>query len=334
MSQSPSSSPSFATVLILIKNPGKIFEDVLSSALAQKTTFPFDVLLIDSGSTDGTIEKIKNHNASHVRLIEIPPQDFGHGKTRNYGISLCNSKYVALLTHDAIPANENWLQSLVDVAESDPDIAGVFGRHIAHKNANYFTRRELNLHFQGFQKDPIVMLDDSARYQADVGYRQYLHFFSDNNSLVNKSVWGKIPYPDVNFAEDQIWAKKIIEAGYKKAYSHDGVVHHSHDYKLVERLQRSFDESAAFARYFDYNLLPSLKAFLRVWIGVTISELSDIKKEKSILKNFKDFCRQPFYNFMKFLGLYLGSHKAYLSQSLQDKLSYDKKLFAGTRRGK
>ena len=63
----------------------------------------------------------------------------------------------------------------------------------------------------------MVWLDDKARYDRDEPYRQRLHFFSDNNALVRRSVWEQIPYPDVDFAEDQIWAQQIIEAGWKRA---------------------------------------------------------------------------------------------------------------------
>ncbi|MCC4854074.1 glycosyltransferase, partial [Vibrio lentus] len=146
-------------------------------------------------------------------------EDFGHGKTRNYGVSISNAKYCVLLTHDATPFNEDWLAEAVSIAERDDDIAGVFGRHVAYDHANFFTKRELKLHFDGFIGHEVVQLEDKVRYKSELGYKQFLHFFSDNNALIRRSVWEKIPYPDVNFSEDQLWAKAIIEAGYKKAYA-------------------------------------------------------------------------------------------------------------------
>lgn len=321
------------SIIIPIKNPGSVFKRVLDSVLNQKTNFDYEVIIIDSGSTDNTLEMVKKLDNEHVRLVEIEPEDFGHGKTRNYGVSLSSAKYCVLLTHDATPYNEEWLSEAVALAESDEDIAGVFGRHIAYEHANYFTERELNLHFDGFIGNEVVHLDDEERYQSELGYKQFLHFFSDNNALIRRSVWKKIPYPDVNFAEDQLWAKSIIESGYKKAFSNKSIVFHSHDYSLVERLQRSFDESNAFHRLFGYDIMPGLTTMFKIWIGVTKSELSDAIKSNSWKSNKRVVLRQPIYNFMKFFGMYLGVHNKLLSRSLVEKLSYDKKLYKGLRKG-
>jgi len=67
-------------------------------------------------------------------------------------------------------------------------------------------------------------------------------------------VWEHYPYPEVDFSEDQAWARVIIEAGFKKAYSSDAAVYHSHNYGLWERFQRSFDESMALDDLFHYDL--------------------------------------------------------------------------------
>ncbi|MGL5109298.1 MAG: glycosyltransferase family A protein [Vibrio ordalii] len=322
------------SIIIPIKNPGSIFERVFESVVTQIVDFEYDVIIVDSGSTDGSIDFIKSYDGNvKVNLLKIQPSEFGHGKTRNYAISHSNSKYCAILTHDATPFNQYWLYEAVSLAESDDDIAGVFGRHIAYENANYFTKRELRLHFDGFIGNEIVKLDDELRYQNETGYKQFLHFFSDNNALIRRSIWQKIPYPDVDFAEDQLWAKSIIEAGYKKAYADNAIVFHSHDYNLIERLQRSFDESNAFYRLFGYDIMPNIITMIKVWIGITRTELIDAIKSKQEEVNFFPLARQPIYNFMKYFGMYLGVHNKLISTRLLEKLSYDKKLYKGLRKG-
>jgi rhamnosyltransferase len=65
------------------------------------------VRVIDSGSTDGTVDIIKGY--SSVRLIEISAREFGHSKTRNFAIANTKRDYIAMLTQDALPANRFWL---------------------------------------------------------------------------------------------------------------------------------------------------------------------------------------------------------------------------------
>jgi rhamnosyltransferase len=317
------------TVVILTKNPGSIFRRVLDSVRAQKTTFDFDVLVVDSGSVDGTLEYLASLNDQRLRTLSIRPEDFGHGKTRNWAVEKSTGEYVAMLTHDATPASEQWLEELLAVAERHPKIAGVFGRHIAYESANPFTAYELDLHFQGFQNSEVYSLEDPERYKREQGYRQFLHFFSDNNSLIRRSVWRDIPYPDVNFAEDQIWAKKIIEAGWQKGYAHKAVVMHSHDYTLWERLQRSFDESYAFLCLFGYRNTGSWKSVVKTWLGLCRRDLKFAVKNSVAIRFPIATLRMPVDNLMRVLGGFLGAKGDRLNPKIQGFLSRDRRVALG-----
>ncbi|GAA0832988.1 glycosyltransferase family 2 protein [Cupriavidus pauculus] len=315
------------TVLIPTKNGGAIFAKVLEHVVAQHTPWPFEVLVIDSGSSDNTIDICRRY--PEVRLHTIPSNEFGHGRTRNLGVSMARSEFVALITQDALPLNEHWLAAMVAAIEPDPAIAGVFGRHIAYPDANPFTTHELELHFAGFDAWQVVQMDDPERYTRDQGYRQVLHFFSDNNAVIRRSVWEKLPYPDVDFAEDQIWAQKIIEAGYKKAYARDAVVVHSHNYELFERLQRSFDEAYAFRRLFGYVLCPSPWALVSSWAALTRRDLAYARRSRLLGTQTKAVLMAPFDNFMRLAGHYLGARGDRLPGRLRQRLSRDKRLMLG-----
>jgi len=313
------------SVVVPTKNAGLLFEAVLKQVLLQETNWPFEVLVIDSGSSDGTLEIVRKHPSA--RLIEIPPSDFGHGKTRNFAIANSSGEFIAMITQDALPINKNWLAEMVLAIEQDANIAGVFGRHIAHSDASIFTENELERHFAGFLSRPIVELDDPIRYEHDQGYRQLLYFFSDNNALIRRAVWEKIPYPEVDFAEDQAWARLIIEAGYSKAYAHNAVVAHSHNYGFIERLQRSFDEGYALQRIFGYGGELSFLSALKSFLAITLRDIAIALKARNIKKiNLMSLIRMPFDNLMRMLGAFLGAHAKSMPQSLRIYLSRDKKL--------
>jgi hypothetical protein len=159
-----------------------------------------------------------------------------------------------------MPADEAWLSNLVAMLDHFPDVAGAFGKHLAWPTASAFARRDIDAHFAQFSaKRPLrVHRDlDRTRYAGgDESWHQFLHYYSDNNSCLRKSVWQDIPYRDVEYGEDQLFARDVIAAGYAKAYAPSASVFHSHDYDAEETLARSETEARFFHEHFGYILVP------------------------------------------------------------------------------
>lgn len=244
-----------ASVLIPVKNGGALLGEVLDAVLAQQAPWPFEVIVMDSGSTDDSVERARSRG---VRVESVTPADFGHGRTRNALAALSGGDFLVFITQDAKPAHDRWLANLVAGCDAEPDVAGAFGPHLAYPDARLVTQRELAQHFAGFGTAlSVVRMDDADRFATDPGYRQYLHFFSNNNSCLRRSVWQQLPFPDVMFAEDQTWALRAIEAGHGKAFVPEAAVYHSHDFGVWETLQRNFDEARSFQMYFGYRLQDS-----------------------------------------------------------------------------
>jgi len=120
------------SIIIPTKDGATHLEKVLEMIYAQAHEQPFEVIVIDSGSTDGTLDIVKRYPA---RLVEIRPEDFGHGKTRNLGAELAEGKYLVFVTQDAIPATNRWLYSLLRNLEL-PEVAGVYGRQVPMEDTN------------------------------------------------------------------------------------------------------------------------------------------------------------------------------------------------------
>ena len=114
------------SIIIPTKNGGELFKKALRMIFAQK--YPpgeFEVIVIDSGSKDQTVDLANIYDA---RIINIKPEDFGHGKTRNLGAKLAKGKYLVFTTQDAVPVTENWLFNLVRNLEA-PQVAELFRIH-------------------------------------------------------------------------------------------------------------------------------------------------------------------------------------------------------------
>jgi len=244
------------TVVIPTYNGGSLFEKVLQRLSTQSLPWSYEVLIIDSGSTDGTVEAVKTF--PQFRLHQIDKKDFGHGKTRNLGAAMAKGKYVAFLTQDALPINDTWLYDTVILLECYPQVAGVFGKHLAYPDASEYTKRDLHNHFAKYDDLPLLFnkqLKPGDYGLDEVSLQRILHFYSDNNSCFRKSVWQEFPYPDVVYGEDQLWAKHIINRGYSTAYAKNAVVYHSHDYDEQETFERSRVEAHFFNQYFGYKMI-------------------------------------------------------------------------------
>ena len=221
------------TVAIPVRNGGVLLGEVLESLRAQRLDRQVDVLVADSGSTDGSAQLARRHGAE---VIDVPAGEFSHGGTRNMLIRRASGSHVALLTQDAVPAHDGWLARLLEGFELAADVGLVFGRYRARPDASVMIRRELDSWFDSLTPE-VRGLPDLA--EGD-GTRSL--FFTDANGCVARAAWEQVPFREVPYAEDQLLARDMLAAGYAKVYCPDAAVIHSHDYSPLDQLRRSFDE--------------------------------------------------------------------------------------------
>lgn len=311
------------SVVIPTKNAGQLLERVLNRVFQQKTEYSYEVICVDSGSEDGTLDIIRKYPC---RLFEIPALEFGHGKTRNYGAAKGTGTFIVFLTQDALPASNTWLQNLIDAMKLDDKIAGGFGIHLPYPDCNIFDKRDLKAHFDNFgQENTIYWLDDKERYETEEAYLHKLAFFSDNNACLRRTVWGKYPYPDVDFAEDQIWMRKMIELGYKKVYCPYAPVYHSHNFPLREYYGRYFDEYKGLNRIHGYLIADS-------WFQLPYRFLRHVLSDLRYIRSLPMKKRRKIYwlmysvgrNYCRYYAGYKGGKYDTFSPRRQERL--DKKV--------
>lgn len=106
-----------ASVVIPVKNRVNTISDAVKSVLSQKTSFKFNLIVVDNYSTDGTSESINTIAATDDRLIHIIPErkDLGIGGCWNEAVHspLCG-KFAVQLDSDDMYSDENTLQKIVD----------------------------------------------------------------------------------------------------------------------------------------------------------------------------------------------------------------------------
>lgn len=289
------------SVLLLTKNAGRRFEDVLAAVFAQRGV-DFEVLAMDSGSTDGTLELLGRHR---VEVHRIPSGAFSHGGTRNRIAALARGSLLAFLTQDARPVGTSWLASLKAAVE-DPRVAGATGRQIPRPGI-----RDAERYFQSYLYPPAprrMVLKSGQRYRvADF-------FFSNANSIVRKSVWREVPFPEhVVMSEDQWWAREVLKRGYELAYAPDAAVEHSHDHGPVALFKRNFDSGASLRGLDESSALEWAARFVN-YVDGEFRFLSGLGRPQAIPAALG---RELF----RFSGLVAGAHAELLPRRARARLS-------------
>ncbi|WP_115080858.1 rhamnan synthesis F family protein [Synechococcus sp. N32] len=292
------------TVVIPVYNGGTMLKTVVESCLEQDIDQEFEVLLIDSASSDGCLDGLPQDE--RLRVHRIRKEDFGHGRTRNLGAELARGEYVAFITQDAIPANRMWLMNLIAPLQKDPAVAGVFGCHIAHSDHGQLTAHDLDQHFNRWifrsHRQPIEL--DIDRQTSDGDVSNHERFYSDNNSCLRKSIWQFLPLPDVVYGEDQLWAREILRRGYKKAYAPTAVVRHSHEYTFRETALRANTEWHFYKKMLREKLPSSKQEVLQM---VEISCANDVKAKQLYPSiSDEDLIRRRKLHFARACGYYLA----------------------------
>jgi rhamnosyltransferase len=227
------------SIVILTLNAGPRFGRVLDAIDAQRFHGSVETLVLDSGSTDGTLELATRHD--RVRLHAVG--NFGHGRTRNEGARLATGRFVVYLTQDALPLGDRWLADLLAPFE-DPKVAATYSRQVPYANATPMERFFLSKRF------PDVRIVRPERRRHRLGL--YMVFFSNVSSAIRRDVLLKHPFDDnLIMSEDQQFARDVIRAGWRTVYEPASVVRHSHRYTLWQVFTRYFDSLYSLEEIFD-----------------------------------------------------------------------------------
>jgi rhamnosyltransferase len=302
------------SIVILTKNAAAFLPETLPAIFNQEVDFEYEVLAVDSGSRDGSLEMLSRYP---VRLVQIPPESFNHGETRNLGARSANpdSKYVVFLSHDALPANPHWLQCLVEPLIDDPEVAGAFSRHTPRPGASASVVRQLVQLTQsgGSQRLVKQMPPSEEEFQAK---KFYYVFFSNTSSVLRKSVWEKWPFPKADFAEDATWAEQVLRAGYKIVFEPDSVIIHSHNYSLVEQFRQNVDHAYAMNQLFHPDFYRNNRVWFNLFTGLPLQVWQDCRFVmsdsyfKQVLLNIKIITclTSPAWHFATMSGSWFGAH--------------------------
>jgi glycosyltransferase involved in cell wall biosynthesis len=216
---------STVSVVIPVKD-GERYLGELLEALAREEVD--EALVIDSGSSDRSREIAR---VAEVELIEIAPEEFGHGRTRNLGAERTSGDLICFLTQDATPC-PGWLAAYREAFALSERVGAAYGPHLPRADTSPMIARELGQFFAGFSPDGRPVVQGSGDPS----------FLSNVNACYARGCWEEIRFREVAYSEDQAFGAEMLEAGWGKVYHPGAAVLHAHDYGILEFMRRYFDE--------------------------------------------------------------------------------------------
>jgi glycosyltransferase involved in cell wall biosynthesis len=208
-------------VVIRAKNEARFIGETLAAIFDSAALAPRHVVVVDSGSTDGTQAIVQSFPTT---LIQIKPEEFSYGYALNLGVANVDSEIIATLSAHSLPAGPDWLRNLIQPF-SRPRVAGVYGRQLPRSNATLFELAGMRL--TGVLSESPKLLDRRP-------------LFSNANGAFRRSLWLEHPFDErVGGAEDIAWVRTMQESGYLIAYEPSAAVYHSHGEPPWRHLRRA-----------------------------------------------------------------------------------------------
>jgi rhamnosyltransferase len=292
-------------IIILTRNAINTIDQQLSILMNQSMVQPDSILILDSDSTDGTIEQVKKFNCKyHI----IKSEEFNHGATRQLATQLVDADFYIFMTQDALPANNDAIKNLM-AAFDNPKVGCAYGRQLPNKNANV-----LATHARLFNY-PAKSLVKSYSDRAILGIKTC--FNSDSFAAYRKTALTEIGgFPlNVIVGEDVYAAAKMLQQGWLVAYQAEALVFHSHNYSVLQEFKRYFDIGVSHTM--NYWIIESFSNPRSEGMKYVKSELSFCLQQHAYFA----FIRSIIMIFAKYLGYNLGKRYLILPNWLRKQVS-------------
>ncbi|MBL8901313.1 MAG: glycosyltransferase family 2 protein [Planctomycetes bacterium] len=265
-----------ASIVIPTLNGGPLFAQGLRSLFGQKPGFDFEVIVIDSGSKDGTLEELARHP---VRLLHTAKKDFNHGLTRTQAAGVATGEFLVFLTQDAEPTGPLWLANLLRPFE-DPAVAGTYARVLPRPDASPLVERKVMQDLVYGTERLVKRIDDRAAWdRAHPFERRMQGHFNNVCSAIRASVFKELPFRKIDFGEDLDWGLRALEAGHAIVFEPTAEVWHSHPTRLREDYARYRADAKLMLDLLGFVNRSSWKAAVRAAGGEVLKDWEFLRRK-------------------------------------------------------
>jgi rhamnosyltransferase len=254
----------------------------LLNGIMQQTVKDIEIILVDSGSTDGTLSIASSYP---TKILSIRPAEFSFGRALNKGCEAAKGEFIIIASGHVYPSYNDWIEKLMAPFD-DPNIALAYGKQRGNETTKYSEHQVF------------------AKWFPDKSNLHLFHPFCNNaNAAIPRSLWERMAYDErLTGLEDLDWAKRSIELGFKIAYTADAEVVHVHNESPRGIYNRYRREAIALKRIFPQEQFNG-SDFVRLFTANVASDCYHAFRERVLGHNLVSI---SVFRLMQFWGTYRG----------------------------
>jgi glycosyltransferase involved in cell wall biosynthesis len=267
----------------------------------QKSSLKSEIIIVDSGSTDGSVQIAKQYNA---RVLHIKKEEFSFGRSLNLGCRMASGDVLVFISGHCVPKTNTWLERLVSPLVHD-SISYAYGRQVGNEETRF---SEYQLFKKYFPVTSSIPQDG---------------FFCNNaNAAIKKTVWSQYLFnEDITGLEDMELARRLYNSGLKIAYVADAAVYHLHK-ETWHKIKLRFEREAIALRHIMPEIHVRFTDFIRYYTSAVLLDATAALKERVLWKRIGEIAM---FRLMQYWGGYLGNHEhKVISAQLKEKYFYPK----------
>ena len=269
------------SVVVRAFNEAKYIGKLLTG-IEQQTIKDKEIVIVDSGSTDDTLEIVK---AFDVNIVNIDASEFTFGRSLNKGIQKAQGKYIVIISAHCFPVYPDWLEQLLKPFE-DQQIAVSYGKQRGADSNHYSEHQFFRTYFPDIS-------------QPNQG-QPYTH---NANAAIRRSLWEEHPYNElITGLEDLAWSSWAKDQGYSIAYQAEAEIIHIHK-ETFKQVQNRYKREAIAMK----QILPESHFSIRNLIGMflqkVVSDLIQARRENGF---WKEFIGVLHFRLVQYLGTWQG----------------------------
>lgn len=274
------------SVVIRTLNEERYLDELLTSIHSQVLlSFDSETVIVDSGSTDKTLEIAAKHGC---RITHIRKEDFTFGRSLNVGCEFAKGDYLVFVSGHCIPASHDWLENLVKpLAENVAEYS--YGRQVA-RDTTKFSENELFAKFYpSYSKSP------------QIGY-----FCNNANGAVSRKAWARFKFNEnLTGLEDMFLAKQLVDSGSSVSYVAEAPVYHIHD-ESWRQVRIRYEREAYALQKIEPGVHFHIHDFLRFFFAGVIQDMRAAVSRKCLKSELSSIVM---FRLMQYWGTYKGNHE-------------------------